>query len=61
MTKKICGYKDCENTSETHEGEVYYYLDNEWICSECEDKINPEATGYCGVACKLGYGCDQSC
>lgn len=30
------------------------------ICLECEEKYNNK-TGYCGLSCCLGNGCDQSC
>lgn len=56
-----CQYNNCENTSETHDGRVHKDLDDAWVCEECEDLLNPEGTGFCGVGCKLGYGCDQSC
>lgn len=56
-----CEYYGCTNTSETHSGMFYEHLDDAWVCSECEDKLNPGCTGYCGVSCQLGCGCDQSC
>jgi len=30
------------------------------ICKECEEIYNNK-TGWCGLSCCLGNGCDQSC
>lgn len=57
----ICQYNGCLNSSLTHEMELVDKDDNVYVCSDCIDKFNPEATGHCGLSCKLGYGCDQSC
>ena len=61
FNERMCDYNGCRNTSATHEiyemdlgGETYD------ICSEHEPVVY-DHTGYCGVDCQLGFGCDQSC
>ena len=42
------------------------YCDKYWeyngldICEECDNKYDNK-TGWCGLSCCLGNGCDQSC
>ena len=31
-----------------------------YICEECDNKYDNK-TGWCGLSCCLGNGCDQSC
>lgn len=30
------------------------------ICEDCIEDL-PNKTGYCGMSCRLGFGCDDSC
>lgn len=57
-----CDYAGCENVCAEH----LMYVVEDWqgykwyACPCCADKLD-DKTGYCGIACQFGYGCDQSC
>lgn len=57
-----CAYRDCTNAADTHEMiEIYEDSDGKvFVCSHCEGKVE-DSSGYCGIMCQLGYGCDETC
>jgi hypothetical protein len=57
-----CDYEGCYYEGQPEEFEVFKgSLDDCWYaCPNCVDKVIDQ-TGYCGVGCMFGYGCDQSC
>lgn len=56
-TKQCCSYRDCHNEGVLIEG---VHDDGEPVFL-CEHHELDNQTGYCGMSCQLGYGCDQSC
>lgn len=57
-----CDYRGCgKSYPEDMMTKHTDWNDDIWLaCPECEDKLN-DSTGYCGMSCMFGYGCDQSC
>jgi hypothetical protein len=53
-------YHECEHCECFNEAIGYDEELESWLCGThidcCENK-----TGYCSIACQLGYGCDGSC
>lgn len=54
----VCDHSECVKTGSTIE--MHHLGDGWYVCNDCLDLME-DTTGYCGVKCKLGYGCDHSC
>jgi hypothetical protein len=51
----LCEFCNCMNDA------AYTEKYGSEIIHLCEEHCLDDQTGYCGLNCKLGYGCDQSC